>query len=152
MKLPPEIDDLIVVKGEVRFVLTGPDGEVKQDFTIDNLVPTVGKGLIADRMKNVPAIAAISHMGIGTGAAAPGAGDTQLSAELWRKALVSLTVAGAVVTHTATYLPGEGTGALVEAGLFNAAAAGTLLARTTYAVINKAAGDTLNVTWTVTVG
>ena len=55
------------------------------------------------------------------------------------------------LVYIATFPPGTGTGALVEAGLFNAAAAGTLLCRTIYSVINKAAGDSLTVTWTITI-
>ena len=42
--------------------------------------------------------------------------------------------------------------ALREAGIFNAASSGTMLARAVYANIDKQAGDTLTITWTVTIG
>ena len=42
--------------------------------------------------------------------------------------------------------------AIAEAGIFNAGAAGTMLARATFTAINKGASDTLAITWTVTVG
>ncbi len=58
---------------------------------------------------------------------------------------------GPVTTYTATFPPGVGTGALVEAGIFNDPAVGTMLSRVVYPVVNKGAADTMSVTWTVTV-
>ena len=46
---------------------------------------------------------------------------------------------------------GDATGAVTEAGIFNAATSGTMLCRTTFDVINKGASDTMSVTWTITV-
>jgi hypothetical protein len=146
-------DDCIEMKGHVRLQLLRPDGS-EHVVEIDNLVVTVGKNTIADRMKAAPTMGPMTDMAVGTGATPAAAGDTQLGAEVagGRVALTSTGVVGAVITYIATFGPGAGTGALVEAGLFSAAAAGNMLARVTYAVINKAAADILNVTWTVTVG
>jgi hypothetical protein len=47
---------------------------------------------------------------------------------------------------------GTATGALQEAGIWDALTAGTLWARGTYTTINKGASDTLQVTWTWTIG
>ena len=44
-----------------------------------------------------------------------------------------------------------GTGAITEAGILNAASAGTLLCRTVFSVINKGASDSMTVTWTITI-
>ena len=41
--------------------------------------------------------------------------------------------------------------AIKEAGIFNAATGGTMLARTTFAVINKGTDDTVSISWTITV-
>jgi hypothetical protein len=146
-------DDLIEMKGRLQFQLLREDGS-ELVWEVDNLVTLVGKGVIADRMKAAPTLPPMSHMALGTSAVAPALGDTTLGAEVAgsRVAFTATTVVGAVITYTASFAPGVGTGALVEAGLFSAAAAGNMLARTTYAVVNKAPGDTLNVTWTVTVG
>ena len=46
---------------------------------------------------------------------------------------------------------GEGTGALTEAGIFNASSSGTMLCRTEFSVVNKGASDSMTITWTVTV-
>jgi len=145
------IEEMLKMTGELRLTLTDEHGEVKQDIVVKNLVTTVGRGVIADRMKAAPAIAAMTHMAVGTNSTAAAAGDTTLGTELARVALTSTGVAGAVITYIATFGPGSGTGALVEAGIFNAGAAGSLLARTVFSVINKAAGDSLTITWTVTI-
>jgi hypothetical protein len=143
--------DQIEMKGRVEFQLLRADGS-EDRWEIDNLVVTTGKTVIADRMKAVPAMSAMTHMSIGTGGTAPAVGDAALAAEIARVALAGTAVAAAVITYTASFGVGIGTGAVVEAGLFNSGAGGQMLARTTFPVVNKQAGDILNVTWTVTVG
>ena len=69
-----------------------------------------------------------------------------------RKAFTtSASSSGAVVTYICAFSAGEGTGALTEAGVFNAASSGTMLCRTEFAVVNKGAADSMTITWTVTV-
>ena len=87
-------------------------------------------------------------MAIGTGT--PGA--SALGTELDRNALANKTRSGAVITFTATWAAGDGTGTLTEAGIFDAAAAGNMWCSTSFAAKPKAAGDTLSATWTFTVG
>jgi hypothetical protein len=94
---------------------------------------------------------AMTHMAVGTTSTAPAAGDTALGAEVGRVALASATSSSNVVTYTATFPAGTGTGALVEAGIFNASSSGTMLCRTTFSVVNKGAADAMSITWTVTV-
>ena len=117
---------------------------------VKNLVVTTGKGYVASRMKDATATA-MSHMGVGTGSTAAAAGDTALGSEVDRNALASTTVSGADIAYVATFAAGEGTGALTEAGLFNASSSGTMLCRTVFAVVNKGASDSMTITWTVTV-
>ena len=93
----------------------------------------------------------MSHMAIGTTNTAAAVGDTALAAEAARVALTSGVASANAVTYTATFPAGTGTGAIVEAGLLNAASGGTLLARTVFSVINKGASDAMTITWTVTV-
>lgn len=119
-----------------------------------NLVTTVGKNYIADALSATPGSAAMSHMAIGTGTVAAAIGDTALGAEIARVALTSRTDSGAVVTYIADYAAGVGTNAAIkEAGILNAASVGVLLARFVFTTaIDKQAGDTLQVTWTLTIG
>lgn len=141
--------DTLKLTGKARLVLTGPDGKVKQELDSNNLVVTAGKNFVASRMVGV-ASNVMSHMAVGSNGTAAAAGDTTLGTELGRVAITSGTASNNVVTYTATFPAGTGTGALVEAGILNAASTGTLLARVTFSVVNKAAGDALTITWTVT--
>lgn len=144
-------NELLKAKGRLSIQITGPDGKVKDERTVDNLVVTAGLGYIASRMKDATA-AVMSHMAIGSGTAAAAAGNTALGTELGRVALTSTTVSGSGVSYIATFGPSVGTGAVTEAGLFNGATSGTMLCRTVFSVVNKDAGDTMSITWTVTIG
>lgn len=143
------IQETVQATGTLQIKLYGPDGQLKQEQNVPNLVVTTGRGYIAGRMVGTPT--AMSHMAIGSGTAAPAVGDTTLGAELGRVSLTSSVAAAAVVTYIASFGAGVGTGAATEAGLFNAGSAGTMLCRTTYAVVNKGADDSLSITWTITV-
>jgi len=123
------INDLIKVKGELKLTLTSPQGNVKHEVIVPNLVVTAGKNFIA----------------------AAAAGNTALGSEAGRVALTSSTVSTNSVAYVASFGAGTGTGAITEAGLLNASSSGTLLCRTVFSVINKGASDTLGITWTVTI-
>lgn len=142
-------NDSVKATGQVSIDIFGPNGELKEKAYIPNLVVAVGRAYIASRMKDDTATA-MSHMAVGTGAVAADAADTTLGTEANRQLLLSTIVASNVVTYTAEYAAGQGTGALTEAGIFNASSAGTMLCRTVFDVINKAADDSMTITWTVT--
>jgi len=126
------------------------NGEVVRD--IRNLVVTSGKELVAANLQG-GTVTPLTHMGVGTGTVAASAADTALGSQLDRNALSTSggTVAAAVVTYECTWLPGDGTGALTEAGLFSASTGGTMLARTVFPVVNKGADDTVTIAWDVTI-
>jgi hypothetical protein len=90
-------------------------------------------------------------MAIGTGNTSPAAEDTALGTQTGRVLLSGNLVEANSITYTATFPAGTGTGAITEAGVFNASVNGTMLCRTVFPVVNKAAGDTIAVTWKVTV-
>lgn len=142
-------NDQLKVTGDVVVEITGPDGRVKDRREIKNLVVATGKTFIAARMVGTPT--AMSHMAIGAGTTAAAAGDTALGSELGRVALASATSTGAVVTYTAAFPAGVGTGAVTEAGTLNAASGGTLLCRTVFSVVNKGVDDAMSITWAITV-
>jgi hypothetical protein len=142
-------NEQLKASGSLRVVVTGADGKVKEEREFANLVVTVGKNFVASRMVGTSA-AVMSHMAVGSGTAPAAAGDTALGTELGRVALASSTATTNVVTYTATFPAGTGTGAVTEAGIFNAASAGTMLCRTVFSVVNKGVDDALSVTWTIT--
>lgn len=144
------LNELFKLTGKVHVTVTNERGEVVEQRAA-NLVVTTGKNFTASRMVGV-ASNVMSHMAIGSGTTAAAVGDTTLQTELARVALASSTATTNVVTYTATFGVGVGTGAVTEAGILNASSAGTLLCRVVFAVVNKGANDTIAITWTVTVG
>ena len=144
------INEQLKLKGRVAMVLRDKDGNIKSEQEINNLVVDSGLDFIASRMKDTTD-AARSHMAIGAGTVAAAAGNTALGTELGRVALTSTTVTNNEVAYVATFAAGTGTGAVTEAGLFNASSAGDMLCRTVFSVVNKSADDSLQITWTITV-
>ena len=144
--------ETLKASGTLHIVLTDKNGVVKEEQKFKNLVVTTGLGFIASRMKDATATV-MSHMELGTSTAAASAGDTTLGAAISgsRTALTSTTVTTNSVAYVAIFGAGVGTGAVTEAGIFNASSAGTMLCRTVFAVINKQAADSMSVTWTVSV-
>lgn len=136
-------------KGFLHILLIDSKGNVKIDRKEDNIITTVGKGYIASRMVG-SGTTILSHMAIGSGVTAESTSDTTLVAEEARVALASQSSTGNVCNFSATFPAGTGTGAIAEAGIFNAASAGSMLNRTKFNVINKEAGDTLTINWVVT--
>jgi hypothetical protein len=139
------INDNFKLKGKLSIAI---NDEVVQE--VDNLVVTDGKEFVASRMKDATATA-MSHMAIGTGSTPAAAGDSALGTQAARVALTSTTVTNAEVAYVATFGAGTGTGAITEAGLFNASSGGTMLCRTVFSVVNKGSSDSMTITWTVTV-
>ena len=126
------------------------NGEVVRD--IKNLVVTTGKALVAQNLQG-GTVDPVTHMAVGTGTTAAAAGNTALESELDRNSLTTSggIQSGAEVLFESTWLPGDGTGAITEAGLFTAATGGIMLARTVFPVVNKGADDTISIAWTVTI-
>lgn len=146
-------DGIRVGTANVLVEVFGADGTLKDTREVHNLVVTAGKNHIADRLSSSPSGAAMGWMEIGTGTTAAAAGDTALQTALDRNATTSITDATNVVTYVGDWAAGDGTNAAItEAGIFNAASAGTMLARAVFTAINKGASDTLKITWTVTIG
>ena len=144
------IEILKGANGRLNIVLRDESGAVKEDVTVDNLVVDDGLAYIASRMAGT-SLGVMSHMAVGDGTTNPAAGDSALESQLGRVALTSTTVTDNAVEYVATFGAGTGTGAVTEAGIFNASSGGTMLCRTEFAVINKGASDSMTITWTVTI-
>lgn len=144
------INEALKLRGNLAMVLRDKDGNVKETREEKNLIVSAGLNFICDRMEGTSE-AVMSHMAVGSGATAAAAGNTDLESILGsREALDSTTVTDNTITYIASFEAGEGTGAITEAGIFNASTAGTMLCRTVFSVVNKAADDTLQITWTIT--
>ena len=140
----------VSIKGNLEVILLDENGIQKDYRKIENLVVAVGKQIIAARLVG-NTIAIPSHMAVGTDATAAATGQTALGGELGRVVLDSTTRVSNVLTYVATFPAGTGTGALTEAAILNASSTGNMLCRTTFSVVNKAVGDSIVITWNVTV-
>ena len=138
------INDDLKLTGKLSIAL---NNEVIQET--QNLVVTAGKNWVADRMNNANTV--MTHMAIGTGTTTAAVGQTTLVTELDRNALTSTTVTDNAIAYVGTWAAADGTGAITEAGIFDASSGGDMLARTKFDVVNKGSADTMTVTWTITV-
>jgi len=140
--------DSLKLTGAVSLVLRDKDGNVKQTKEAKNLIVDTGLNFICDRMKDDET--AMTHMALGSGTTAAAAGDTALGSQLGsRVSLTSSTVTDNQIVYVCSFPAGSGTGAVTEAGIFNAASAGTMLCRVVFSTVNKSADDTLQITWTI---
>lgn len=138
--------DATSATGILTLTLTGPDGKVKESRVV-NTVTTAGKAGIADQILASPSLNKPTHMALGTGSPS----GTALGTELDRNALTSKTRSGAVVTMVADWAAGDGTGALTEAGIFDASSSGNMWQSASFSVVNKGASDALSLSWTLTI-
>lgn len=147
------IVDKLKLTGKLNVMLTDKDGNIKEVREVDNLVVNAGLAYIASRMVGT-AKSVMSHMAVGSSTTAAAAAQTDLVSILGsRKALTSTTISGSnneKVVYVATFAATESTGAITEAGVFNASSGSDMLCRTTFAVVNKGADDSLTITWTIT--
>lgn len=166
------------LRGSVDIKVYGPNGELKEDRFIPNLVVQSGKNYIATRMigtaTSVTAVSTtasgtscMTHMGIGTSTTTAANGDTTLATEVAvagdiaaysRAAVASTTQSTGVVTYVAVFgtnnpqrTNSSNTTAITEAGIFAASTGGQMLCRTTFNAVNKGNDDTLQITWAITV-
>ena len=138
------------VKGNLEVILLDETGKQKDYRKVNNLVVAVGKDVIASRLVG-NALAVMSHMAVGSSATAAVTSQTSLGTELGRVSLDSTTRASNTITYVATFPAGTGTGSITEAGILNASSSGNMLCRTVFGVVTKASGDTVVITWNVTV-
>ena len=139
------------LKGSMTAVLIKEDGTTETRFK-DNIIVNVGFDFIADAIgKPASRPGVMSHIAVGQGVAAAAAADTALGTELARVAATYAHTTGTkVFTFQTTFAAGVGTGPITEAGVINAASGGILFDRVVFAVINKGAADTLQVTFSFT--
>ena len=141
------------VCGRLTFILRDQYGRVKELRRVRNLIVNTGLGHITARLVGTSQ-GVMSHMALGSSSLAVAAGNTTLGSQLGSREVLESVVRQGLssesVVYVATFDPGEATGAITEAGIFNASSAGVMLCRTVFAVINKSVSDTLQVTWTVT--
>ena len=145
------LNESLKIKGHLNVKLYDEKGNLKNEVDKDNVITTVGKTYLANWLTAATqSTAFMQYMGLGTGTSAASASDTALETPLATRVAGTLTNSTNTWQNQTTFAPGINTGAVSEAGLFSASTGGTMMARQTFATINKLAGDTIVFTWTIT--
>lgn len=129
-------------------------GAVIERQETHNLVVNAGLNMIRD-MVNGTSVAGVSRFAIGTGTNPVQATDTALQTEVLRDVFTGPATTGAQNLTIQYYLSSTSANGntLTEAGLFNAASAGTMYARVLLAsAIVKSSAVAVSFTWTLTWG
>lgn len=145
------IQESMKLHGAITLMLKKANGDVETVHK-DNIIVDVGFDFIADAIgKSASRPGVMGYIALGTGTTAAAAGQTALVTEIDRNAATYAHTAGTkTFTFTADFAAGDATGAITEAGVFNAASSGIMLDRVVFPVVNKGADDSLTAVFTFT--
>ena len=125
--------------GNVRITVRDLDGNIIEQIVKPNLIVNVGLNMVRDMLAGDVADGEIKYIALGTNAAAPAMGDTQLGTEIFRKVITSSTKPAVGQWNSVWYIaPAEAVAAIEEIGFFAGAGAvagadtGILIARILY--------------------
>ena len=137
--------------GAMTLLISRANGDTETVYQ-DNLIVNVGFDFIADAIgKSASRPSVMGYIALGTGTTAAAATQSALVTEIDRNAATYAHTAGTkTFTFTADFLAGDATGAITEAGVFNAATAGIMFDRVVFPVVNKGADDSLTAVFTFT--
>lgn len=133
------------MQSNITVIVTGQlfdeDGNLKQKFVKHNLITYSGYAFLANCFGSFTRPSPMRYIAVGTGATAPALEDVALENEVTRKETTFDYANGSkFLAIGITLMPGEGTGALTEAGIFNTD--NILFDRVTFPVVNKGDLDT----------
>lgn len=138
----------LTVRGRLEIFVKEKTG-LRRVVDANNMVVNTGFAHITDRMKsNVPT--PMSHLAIGTDGTAATLADTALGAEILRKAATNITASVNQYIIETDIDGGEANTTWSEAGVFNAAAAGTMMNRIVFSFTKAGEAVTLRFTFTFT--
>lgn len=151
------IGDAMLLKGRIELQLQDIEGNPAGPKVIqNNTVVTAGRRWVLENIySGGPASAqVISHLAVGTSTTAPATSDTGLGSESTRKAIGTFTTSNLTSNPPSfraevSFATNEANTTLGEVGLFNSSAGGTMLARATFATVDKTTTNTLGMTYVV---
>jgi len=130
-------------RGVIEIKVIGRDGKVKLRRTVRNTVTSAGKNAICALVVGVRTTP-FKYIAIGTGTPS----ESGLGNEVARtQATVS---APSYAQWTASFTASSAM-SVTEAGIFDSSSGGTMLAYQSFSAIPLSAGDTLQITWTLSV-
>ena len=153
----PQAGDNFFLRGCFDVVLrNAKTQEIVARRHVDNVVVTSGRRFVLERLQSVsPPAETFIEMAIGSSTTnAPATGDTILGSEDDRKAIgtydtAELTSNPPSWEASSSWATNENNSTIGEVGLFNSTAAGTMLARATFATLDKKTSNTLTISYTI---
>jgi len=158
------MNDSIKLIGEFAFEHFNLKGKLIEKRVVKNLIVNKGKEaiarLICGDLTASPTFRTFTHVGIGTGTTVAAEGDLQLGTEVARIAATPSTGTKAYeadykAKYTVSWTNSGSTRAITEAGIFDGATAGPtnshMLSHQVFDAITINNGETLNITWRVSV-
>ena len=140
------------IRGWVRIVHRGRRGEVLRVVSGPNLVTSVGEDLLASIVESAGPTRP-SHIAVGEGATAVDKSQTALQGTEKDRMALSVSRVSNDLTYETTHSNTSGSEwNIKEAGIFNAGAAGTMLARFLSQTIDVQDQESMVITWTLTFG
>lgn len=156
-----EKSENVGIKGFIKIDHFDKKGVLIESVETPNTVTNAGftevAGLFCSDVK--ASYTAFDYIGVGTGTNAATYTNTTLQTEITNSGLVRAASTGTLVTETVANDTAQfvhqfsvtDTQAVTESAVFNASSVGTMLCRQTFSAINVASGDTLQITWKITV-
>lgn len=143
----------IGLMGLIEITVRDRFGAIKETRSLRNLIVDAGLAGLASRINGNGSEAAFTYLAVGTGTTAVDHEDTTLETEITDSGLAR---ASATASRTTTNVANDtaklsktwsvsGSKAVTEVGALNADANGTLLGRQTFAAVNVADGDSLQI-------
>ena len=152
------IKDKSKIRGHIRLRLFDKDGNLKQEHEHRNTITVAMDEHVANALSDDDN-ATIGWMAVGTVNGGKTTASTALEGLIVasNNALDSTTQGTTTddndVIYVCSWAAGDGTGTIIEAGLFNVAACTSgMMAYDESMDITKGAADTLEITWTITFG
>lgn len=119
MKIKRKLKEGAAIKGHYVLTLRDQDGNIVDRREFDNLVPTIGRNVIARRLAaDLTYTGTVNYAALGSNATVPTNGDTQLGTETYRKTIDSATFTNNVAYLSVFIASGVATATHSEAGLF----------------------------------
>lgn len=148
--------ETINIKGVIDFTIKDKDGNIRDQWTVNNLITSAGKAQLALLAGDASATP-FTYLALGTSTTAPAVGQTALVGEITTGGLGRASATVSRVTTTVTndtlqlvkVFTSSATHAVEEVGIFNASSAGTMLGRALTGAKSIANGETITVTYKV---
>lgn len=156
LKIPKGFDEQVKITGHMRFTLRNAiTGKIEKVIEKNNLVATVGRAVIAQRLAGTTTYSGtINYGALGSSTTAPANSDTQLGTEVFRKLVSSQAIASNIAYLSFFYAASEANGTHKEFGTFidGTASANTGQLFTHVAInITKTSTQTLTIDATYTI-